>query len=46
MQAEQITIVDNRAAYRRKLRQRLAVNPTDISLIKQVIKAKLMGVSK
>lgn len=46
MHAEQITIVDNRQAYRRKLLQLLAANPRNIPLIKLVMRAKLAGIRK
>ena len=37
MQAEQVTIVDNTAAFRARLQQRWQANMTDISLIKKMI---------
>ena len=38
---EHITLIDNTKAFRAKLNQRLAIDPTNQSLIKKVILAKL-----
>lgn len=41
MQAEHITIIDNRNAYRARLAQRLKATPFDLSLLKKFMLMRL-----